>query len=430
MPLTALHRTRLYWACQIIGWSLVLLANILVSVMYGEHFTLWCTSTMILCTFAGLPLTHLYRAYILRFGLLNLPLKHLLPRVITATVFMCILLYGITIGTGLMMNQTVMRSGFGHGLQELIVFSVNVSVRFLLWSAFYFGFHYVERFKQVEIDKWRLEAALKDSELQSLKSQINPHFLFNSLNTVRALASENPEKSQFAVTYLSNILRYALQITRFETVPLATELTIVQDYIALETLRFEQRLKTSVHIEAKALQAQIPPMILQTLVENAIKHGIAKRKKGGEVSIEARVEYRHGREILLVNVSNTGNFDASASMADMYRHTAESCGIGLENTRERLELLYGNSASLSIMQHYEQSRVETLVLIPFTKVITQTAVFEEDNSEGYSNFSSSTLTETLCSEICNNTPPLSREEHLSETLVKVTPNKFRPTLTV
>ncbi len=117
--------------------------------------------------------------------------------------------------------------------------------------------------------------------LERLKSHINPHFIFNSLNSIRALVDENPERARTAITELSNILRSSMQVEKMETVPLNKELDIVKDYLALEQMRFEERLKIELDIDEDTLNQPVPPMMLQTLVENAIKHGISKHYKWG-----------------------------------------------------------------------------------------------------------------------------------------------------
>jgi LytS/YehU family sensor histidine kinase len=118
---------------------------------------------------------------------------------------------------------------------------------------------------------------VKELELQTIKAHINPHFIFNSLNSIRALVDENPERARKAVTELSNILRSSLQSDKMETVSLQKELSIVKDYLALEYMRFEDRLKIVYDIDEDTLDRPVPPMMLQTLVENAIKHGISKQ---------------------------------------------------------------------------------------------------------------------------------------------------------
>src|SRR5664279_5217869 len=136
--------------------------------------------------------------------------------------------------------------------------------------------HYLERNRKDEVDKLNLEKTVKELELNTIKSHINPHFIFNSLNSIRALVDENPSRARKAVTELANILRSSMQVEKLETVPLQQEMEIVKDYLALEQMRFEERLRIEMNIDDNTLNLPVPLMMLQTLVENAIKHGISK----------------------------------------------------------------------------------------------------------------------------------------------------------
>src|SRR5664279_2455439 len=162
--------------------------------------------------------------------------------------------------------------------------------------------HYLERNRKDEVDKLNLEKTVKELELNTIKSHINPHFIFNSLNSIRAMVDENPQRARTAITELSNILRSSMQVEKMETVPLQKELDIVKDYLALEQMRFEERLKIEMQIDQDTLQQPVPPMMLQTLVENAIKHGISKQVSGGVVRVISRFKDDH-MELL---VQNTG----------------------------------------------------------------------------------------------------------------------------
>jgi two-component system, LytTR family, sensor kinase len=170
--------------------------------------------------------------------------------------------------------------------------------------------------------------------LQSLRSQVNPHFLFNALNSVRALVVEDPRLAQDAVTKLSELLRYSLQSNKVDLVELSAEIEMVRDYLAIEEIRFEERLRVSFDIDPAALSAEIPSMLLQVLVENAVKHGIAKLPRGGIVAVSGRITVG----MLRLEVINSGRVRAAG----------KTTGIGLENTRQRLRLLYGDRAWLTL----------------------------------------------------------------------------------
>lgn len=222
-----------------------------------------------------------------------------------------------------------------------------------IWMLIYIVYHYVEKNRKDQLDRLKLESTVKELELKTIKSHINPHFIFNSLNSIRALVDENPTRARRAITELSNILRSSMQAEKVETVTLEKELNIVKDYLALENMRFEDRLKVVYDIDDDTLDQPVPPMMLQTLVENAIKHGISKQINGGVVKVIS--EFRDNYHEL--TVQNTGQLNGKVNNE----------GFGLSSTTNRLSLLYGSKAKFDIRQ-INGSLVEARVLIPLHSV--------------------------------------------------------------
>jgi LytS/YehU family sensor histidine kinase len=202
---------------------------------------------------------------------------------------------------------------------------------FATWLVIYFRF---QSRRREEARALQLTLDARNTELKLLRAQINPHFLFNCLNSLRALIAENPERASSMVTSLSDLLRYSLQSGRNHTVSLAEELAIVDEYVSLERVRFENRLRFERSLSPSALGHQVPPMLVQTLVENAVKHGIAELPEGGVVRMAAEVK---GRQ-MAITVSNTGTMRAPLNEE----------GYGLRNTMDRLRLLYGDDVSFSL----------------------------------------------------------------------------------
>lgn len=218
-----------------------------------------------------------------------------------------------------------------------------------LWLLLYMVWHYLVRNRKDEIDKLSLEKTVKELELNTIKSHINPHFIFNSLNSIRALVDENPQRARTAITELSNILRSSMQVEKMETVPLHKELDIVKDYLALEHMRFEERLRIVMEIDNDTLEQPVPPMMLQTLVENAIKHGISKKIKGGEVRVISRFTDHHFELI----VQNSGTLDDEIMPE----------GFGLKSTRDRLKFLFQGKADFQIKK-INGSEVQAKIVMP------------------------------------------------------------------
>jgi LytS/YehU family sensor histidine kinase len=214
----------------------------------------------------------------------------------------------------------------------------------------YILWHYIEFTNTEEIKKVRLETMIKELELKTIKSQINPHFIFNALNSIRALVDEDPKRARQAITELSNILRSSIQVDKVEIASLEKELDIVKDYLALEYIRFADRLKVVYEVEPNTLSHQIPPMMLQTLVENAIKHGLGKQPGDCTIKIISTVE----NDKLVLIVQNTGLLQET-----------EKDGFGLQSTRERLNILYRGQAIFEIFQ-CAPNQVTAKLVIPIS----------------------------------------------------------------
>ena len=220
-----------------------------------------------------------------------------------------------------------------------------------LWFLIYIVYHYVDKNRKDQLDRLKLESTVKELELKTIKSHINPHFIFNSLNSIRALVDENPERARKAITELSNILRSSMHAEKSETVTLQKEMDIVEDYLALEHMRFEERLKVEMDIDPDTLGHPVPPMMLQTLVENSIKHGISKLVDGGLVRIVA--DFKGDNLELLVQ--NTGQLNGMRN----------GDGFGIKSTQDRLNLMYQGKASFEI-RNMDNNMVESKVTMPVT----------------------------------------------------------------
>ena len=230
--------------------------------------------------------------------------------------------------------------------------SANVFTSFIylfIWNSIYFIYHYIAESRRQQVDKLKLETLVKTLELKTIKAHINPHFIFNALNSIRALIDENPERARKAVTALGNILRSSMYSDQQEIIPLEKELKIVEDYLALEQIRFEDRLVVEYEIEEETLKNFIPPMMVQMLVENAIKHGISKSVKGGKVKI--------------ISTNSEGFFKLVVQNTGTLENTINTEGFGLQSTESRLALLFGNRAKFNITA-LDGPLVEATIMIP------------------------------------------------------------------
>jgi LytS/YehU family sensor histidine kinase len=194
----------------------------------------------------------------------------------------------------------------------------------------------LRRANRFESEALRLEIHAKDIELRALQAQVNPHFFFNSLNSVRALIYENHDAAAQMVDQLASLMRYALRSGQRDTVPLHEELEAVQAYLAIEKIRFEERLRASISVEPGLENVMIPPMSLQTLVENAVKYGVELSATGSDIRIVAR----RTADATLIEIANMGAILPFAN----------STHVGLANTRKRLALAVGGNASLDLSE--------------------------------------------------------------------------------
>lgn len=341
-----MSKKNLYWICQIGGWSLFVLFNSLFFKLENAFTTNVAISQCLMLAF-GIVISHIYRNIIVRFNWVKIKTLFLVPRVIIATVVLATIMdyaqYGIEYSLDI--------AGAKH--QDLVTIAVNIlNLAFVLffWSLFYFSFHYIENYKKAEIENLKWEASINEIELNKLKSQLNPHFMFNAMNSIRALVDEDPVKSKEAITQLSNILRNTLQMGKNKVIPFDEEMKIVNDYLALESMRYEERLKLSVSVDPESQFFNIPPLMMQTLAENGIKHGISKLTAGGLLEIKTIVK----EEKLHVLIRNSGKISGSLENDN---------GFGIKNTRQRLQLLYGNNASLRI-ENEKENIVLTELIIP------------------------------------------------------------------
>jgi two-component system, LytTR family, sensor kinase len=340
-----MSKRNLYWICQVSGWLFYVLFNSLFFKLQNAFNTNVAISQCLMFAF-GITVSHIYRNTIVYFGWLKIRTLYLIPRVIIATVVFATIMDYAQFGIELSLNI----AGAKH--QDLVTIAGNIlNLAFVLffWSLFYFSFHYIENYKKAEIENLKWEASINEIELNKLKSQLNPHFMFNAMNSIRALVDENPGKSKEAITQLSNILRNTLLMGKNKVIAFDEELKIVNDYLALESIRYEERLKTTVNIHPESKQFYVPPLMIQTLVENGIKHGVSKLTAGGTLEIKTDIK----DEKLHILIRNSGQLDSQKE---------SDSGFGIKNTLQRLQLLYGKSASMNISNEDNKTVLTELVI--------------------------------------------------------------------
>ena len=215
-------------------------------------------------------------------------------------------------------------------------------------------YDYYQKYRERELHSSQLQARLAQSRLQVLKMQLHPHFLFNTLNAISELVHRDPERADQMLGELSDLLRMSFENLEVQEVPLRQELEFLQKYLDIEQMRFDDRLKVELKVDPETLSARVPNMILQPLVENAIKHGIAPRSSGGKIAITAVRSNGH-LDISVVDDGIGVPFGDVSNVSD---------GVGLANTRRRLRHLYGGDHSFELAAG-EKGGMNVRLSIPF-----------------------------------------------------------------
>lgn len=323
---------------QLLFWGLFTAFMVVLALSYAPGYS----GPAVISVLVGVGLwlvSEVLRYWVLRHRWLDLSVGPLGLRLLVAIVLGAVLLQAVLY----LVIPAIVRAGWvqmpGDGkpdyrLGPVIGYVANSAFMLLLWSSVWLGRHAWRRARHSELKAARDEGQRQRLELDALKSRLNPHFMFNALNNLRALILEDPQRARAMVTQLSNTLRYALYHSQQERVALSEELAVVDDYLAVEAIHYEERLRVRREIDPPALEAQLPPMLLQLLVENAIKHGIARTPGGGEVQLGAR---REGRSLIL-SVRNPGRLTAAEAPAD------EGAGVGLAYLHARLRQQWPGAA--------------------------------------------------------------------------------------
>ncbi len=296
-------------------------------------------------------LTHSYRKLVLRLNWHRLPLRSLIPRIIPA-IFLLGILFMLLIAFKLYIVRIYAVKGFTLSFAEFFASSRQTlfitGIRLMsIWVLAYHLYHYAQREINIVRENARLSVIAKEAQLNNLSSQLNPHFFFNSLNNIKFLVLDNPESARRGIDLLCDLLRNSLYNDTDKLIPLRQEINLVNDYLELEKLRLEERLRTNMIIDQSLLDLLIPPLSIQAMVENAVKHGISKKYEGGLVEIKIKRD----TDFIKVTVQNPGTFNQVNG------------GLGIKNLTERLLLQYNAKASFTI-ESIPGEKVRATISIP------------------------------------------------------------------
>jgi two-component system LytT family sensor kinase len=327
----SLNRTFFFWLLQVFGWTtygaLVFFATYNKK---GFNLSLVFFINLSVSLLMGVYLSHLMRRYIVNSDLLRIRSSNEFFRIIALVLVVSLLHTVMTKLIGL----TFFGSFLNISLVSILMNWASFILIFGFWLTIYYGIHLFEEIQRQELDNIILKASQSELELQNLRSQLNPHFLFNALNSITALVEVDPKKSKEAVNLLSNLLRFSLSNSFDRLITIDTELQMVDSYLSLEKIRFEERLRIKKDINESVKPFKIPAFTIQTLVENAIKHGISKLIEGGEIIINIR----KAEQNIIIQISNSGILGKEKDL-----------GIGLSNLCKRLEIEYDKKYKFSML---------------------------------------------------------------------------------
>lgn len=228
---------------------------------------------------------------------------------------------------------------------------LGATIVLLAWSALYFEVKYQRNLLAQQERTLRAKTLAREAQLQVLRSQLNPHFLFNTLNTLLSLIGEDDQRAKRFVHELADLLRYSLLNTDTNTVSLQEEIEVIRSFLSIERLRFDDRFQVHYNVDPETESVQVPPFLIQSLVENAVKHG--RRTPTSPLTI--RLTTRQDHNTLHVEVENTGQLRAVPPLGSRG-------GIGLKNLRERLDRLYPETNSFTLEE--QNGWVRAHVAIP------------------------------------------------------------------
>lgn len=345
------NRLFLYWKCQIAGWSLVSIYWAYTVYTRDSYSVFYTLLNYVLDITIGISLTHLYRDFALKANWSNFSIKKLLIRVVPSILILAIIyvlicnvkwyLYWTFIGN-------VEKDFWTAILYWDPIFLTGLRLM-SIWILAYHLYHYYQREVVTAKENGQLSLIAKQAQLDNLAAQLNPHFLFNSLNSIKSMVIENPIVARRAIDLLSDLLRSSLYDKDKDLISIKDEMSLVYDYIELEKMRFEDRLRLKTSIDDSLTNFKIPTLSIQLLVENAIKHGIDLRVGGGQIDLKVIKK----NDFIKITVNNPGKI----------KHKNNYNGLGIENLRKRLEIQYKGKASFSLNEN-EVGIVSAQIIIP------------------------------------------------------------------
>lgn len=335
-------KVSLYWKCQLSGWSVAALYWGVAGYLQGNFNIILGSGQFVTDVFCYLLLTHLYRNFALRYHWPQLSLPALFKRIIPSVFILGVAYTVVTVVKIYLFRQwfylgPAVSLSYFLAVNGLDIFMAGLRLM-AVWLLAYHLYHYAQREMLIAKENTRLEFLHTEIQLNTLSAQLNPHFLFNSLNNIKSMVTDRPQSARRAIDLLADLLRNTLYTNYAVLTTIEEEILLVKDYLELEKLRLEERLRYDIQVDPAMRKTAIMRLSIQTLVENAIKHGINERKEGGLISIAVVNKLSHVK----ISVQQPGKLKEGITK-----------GIGLQNLQERIKLQFKGKANLKIFQYQE-----------------------------------------------------------------------------
>lgn len=328
------NNSRLYWLLTLLGWlTMVGIEIINYTFFIVQKFDWGFVLLFGYGAFLGLVITHIFRLVIRKLNVFAWRPRNIWMLAFISTLTMSVLMNLLFYLPNIIQNPAVSSEIFSF--IGLLGGTINWMRYVGVWVILYFMYHILERTRKIEEEKLKSENTARVTELELLKTQLNPHFLFNALNSIKALVSIDQEKSKDAIVKLSELLRFTLNYGNQSLIPLHDEIEEVKKYLSLEQIRFGTRLHVHYQIDQTTLSQLIPPAVILTMAENAIKHGVAKQT--GECVLEVNANL--ASSALFIEMVNPGTIKLN-----------DQSGLGLQNIKRRLYYLFGERASFQLSE--------------------------------------------------------------------------------
>jgi sensor histidine kinase YesM len=340
-PLTNNYKLLGFYA---IFWATISIINIVLQVLWDNvplTYSILDTGT----TFVLYPLLGSSIWYSIRYNSLE---EVSVGRLIVFHLIAASILCGIWIYISYAIYQPFIKDNNQYLKDKLPSKIFSGYIMYAIYLVFFYAVNYYQSLKEKIKKESEYKALIREAELQALKSQINPHFLFNSLNSISSLTVSNPEKAQEMVINLSTFMRYSLMHNEKEMVSFSRELENIKLYLSIEKVRFGKKLNAEFEIDANCMEAEIPNMILQPLFENAIKYGVYETTDQVTIKTTCKCE----GNLLKINIVN--DYDSSTT-----KRRGE--GIGLRNIKKRMEIIYNNPDLMNVIDHKTSFEVQLII---------------------------------------------------------------------